>query len=120
MVSKYLYTPILNLRGVRLTDMKVVIIAAGMGTRLLHLTKDTPKCMVKVRGKPILEHQLDVFHSFGITDICIIKGYLKEQINYPHTRSYYNDDYKNNDLNIKKRIKFSQEKKKKLLFIHMK
>ncbi len=78
--------------------MKVVVIAAGMGTRLLHLTKDTPKCMVKVGGKPIIEHQLNIFHSLGIHDISIVKGYLKEQINYPNTKSYYNDNYQHNNI----------------------
>ena len=75
--------------------MKAIILAAGMGNRLLHLTSNTPKCMLKVYGKTIIEHQFDVFMALGINDISIEKGFLKEQINYPETKSCYNDDYKN-------------------------
>src|SRR3989344_4702865 len=78
--------------------MKAIIIAAGMGNRLFHLTQDTPKCLLKINGKPIIEHQLDIFKSLGITDITIVKGFLKDQINYPGTKSYINSDYKNNNI----------------------
>ncbi len=78
--------------------MKAIILAAGMGNRLLHLTTNTPKCKLKVYGKPIIEHQLDVFKDLGINDISIVKGFMKEQINYPETKSYYNDDYKNSNI----------------------
>ncbi|MDP3733899.1 MAG: phosphoenolpyruvate mutase [Nanoarchaeota archaeon] len=78
--------------------MKVILIAAGMGTRLLHLTKDMPKCKVHVRGKPIIEHALDIFKELGMTDISIVKGFMKEQINYPGTKAYYNDDYHRNNI----------------------
>lgn len=76
--------------------MKAVILAAGDGDRLLHLTVDAPKCKVRVYGKPIIEHQLEVFGSHGIADISIVKGYLREQINYPGTKSYINADYAHN------------------------
>ncbi len=78
--------------------MKAIIIAAGMGNRLLHMTIDKPKCKLKVYGKPIIEHQLDIFKDLGIKDITIVKGFLAEQINYPETKSYYNDDYKINNI----------------------
>ena len=61
--------------------MRAIIIAAGMGIRLNPLTNDKPKCMLEIKGKTILQHQLDVFHANGITDISVIKGYKKEVIN---------------------------------------
>ncbi len=78
--------------------MKAIIIAAGMGTRLLHLTKDMPKCKLKVHGKPLIEHTLDIFKELGITDISVVKGFLKEQISYPDVKSYYNDQYQDNNI----------------------
>lgn len=78
--------------------MKAIIIAAGMGNRLLHLTQDTPKCLLKINNKPIIEHQLEIFKSLGISDISIVKGFLKDQINYPGTKSFTNDDYQNNNI----------------------
>lgn len=57
--------------------MKVIILAAGQGTRLRPLTDDRPKCLVDVNGRSILERQLDTMHACGIqdTDITIIAGY---------------------------------------------
>ena len=78
--------------------MKAIIIAAGMGTRLNPLTNDRPKCMLKLNGKTILQHQLDVFHANGITDISLIKGYKKEAIDYAGLKYYINDNYKNNNI----------------------
>lgn len=60
--------------------MKVIILAAGQGTRLRPLTDDRPKCMVEVNGKSIIERQLDVMYACGIAqkDIIIITGYRGE------------------------------------------
>ncbi|MBD5523497.1 MAG: phosphocholine cytidylyltransferase family protein [Lachnospiraceae bacterium] len=57
--------------------MKVIILAAGQGTRLRPLTDDRPKCMVEVNGKSIIERQLDTMRACGILDedITIICGY---------------------------------------------
>lgn len=57
--------------------MKVVILAAGQGTRLRPLTDDRPKCMVAVNGRSILDRQLDTMHTCGIkdSDITIVAGY---------------------------------------------
>jgi len=77
--------------------MKAIIIAAGMGIRLNPLTNDKPKCMLELKGKTILQHQLDAFRASGITDISVVKGYKKEVINYPGLKYYINDNYKNNN-----------------------
>ena len=58
--------------------MKLVIIAGGKGTRLG--MKDIPKPMVKVCGKPIIEHQIELAKRYGITDIYILSGYLSNVI----------------------------------------
>lgn len=60
--------------------MKVIILAAGQGTRLRPLTDDRPKCMVEVSGRSIIERQLDTIHACGISDedIMIICGYCSE------------------------------------------
>ncbi len=68
--------------------MKVIILAAGQGTRLRPLTDDRPKCMVEVNGRSIIERQLDTMHACGISDedITIICGYCSETL-----RNRFND-----------------------------
>jgi len=56
--------------------MKAVIMAGGKGTRLASITKDIPKPMVELCGKPILEHQINNLRECGITEIFIVVGYL--------------------------------------------
>lgn len=60
--------------------MKVIILAAGQGTRLRPLTDDRPKCMVEVNGRSIIERQLDTMRACGIRDedIIIICGYCSD------------------------------------------
>jgi L-glutamine-phosphate cytidylyltransferase len=62
--------------------MKAIILAAGMGTRLRPLTNDTPKALVRVNGKPMVERQIEFLLDKGITDIYIVTGYLGEKFDY--------------------------------------
>lgn len=60
--------------------MKVIILAAGQGTRLRPMTDNCPKCMVKVNGTSIIERQLATMYSCGIKqeNITVIAGYKNE------------------------------------------
>jgi choline kinase len=60
--------------------MKVIILAAGQGTRLRPLTDDKPKCLVTVNGRSIIERQLDTMHQCGIkdADMTIVTGYCSD------------------------------------------
>lgn len=60
--------------------MKAVILAAGKGTRMRELTQGLPKPMLKVQGKPILEHILEGILTTGIREFCIITGYRAEVV----------------------------------------
>lgn len=60
--------------------MKVVILAAGKGTRMLPLTENKPKVLVEVKGKPFLFYVLENLKQAGFTKIGIVVGYKKEQI----------------------------------------
>ena len=48
--------------------MKIIILAAGQGTRLRPLTDNQPKCMVEVKGKSLIERQLLTMYSCGIEE----------------------------------------------------
>ncbi|EHE51606.1 licC protein [Streptococcus pneumoniae 2081074] len=62
--------------------MKAIILAAGLGTRLRPMTENTPKALVQVNQKPLIEYQIEFLKEKGINDIIIIVGYLKEQFDY--------------------------------------
>ena len=60
--------------------MQAIIMAGGRGTRLMPLTKDTPKPMVPIIDKPILEYSIDKLRETGITDVIITLCYMGEKI----------------------------------------
>ena len=60
--------------------MKAIILAAGHGSRLLPLTLTTPKCLVEVGGRAILDHQLDAVADAGFDGAVIVGGYRIDQI----------------------------------------
>ena len=78
--------------------LKAIIIAAGMGTRMQHLTEDLPKCMLKFGSKTLLERQIEALTACGVTDISVVKGYKEEKINYPGLKYHINDNYENNNI----------------------
>lgn len=59
---------------------KAVILAAGRGTRMGAYTADTPKAMLPVRGKPMLEHVLDGLASIGVKRFLVVTGYKREMV----------------------------------------
>ena len=60
--------------------MKAVILAAGKGTRMKDLTRELPKPMLVVEGRPILQHIVEGLVSAGAKEICIITGWRAEVI----------------------------------------
>jgi dTDP-glucose pyrophosphorylase len=60
--------------------MKAVILAAGKGTRMKELTNELPKPMLRVQGKPILEHILEGLILANIREICLVTGWHAEVI----------------------------------------
>ncbi|MBM3838340.1 MAG: nucleotidyltransferase family protein [Verrucomicrobia bacterium] len=60
--------------------MKAVILAAGKGTRMRELTNELPKPMLKIQGRPILEHILEGLIASGIREFCVVTGFRAEAI----------------------------------------
>jgi mannose-1-phosphate guanylyltransferase len=59
---------------------KCILLAAGLGTRLKPLTNHTPKCLVKIQGKPLLDYWLNLLYKHGITNVLINTHHLSEQV----------------------------------------
>lgn len=84
-----------------LEDYKVkraIFFAAGFGSRLVPVTLNTPKPLIRVNGKIIIELLLDAVLEAGIEEIYIVRGYLKEQFDvllkkYPTVKFIDNDIY---------------------------
>jgi len=60
--------------------MQIAILAGGLGTRLGPLTRDRPKSLVDVQGRPFLAWQLDLLRRHGVTDVVLCVGHLAEAI----------------------------------------
>jgi histidinol-phosphate phosphatase family protein len=60
--------------------MKAVIIAGGRGTRMGKLSQTTPKALIKIAGKPLLQYQLELLKSQGFKQILILTNHLAEKI----------------------------------------
>ena len=72
--------------------MYAVILAGGRGTRMGDLTKDTPKPLVQILGKPIVEYTLDSLPK-EITDVIMVVGYLGQTI-----QEYFGDSHQGRNL----------------------
>lgn len=75
-----------------------VIMAAGLGSRLRPVTYHTPKPLIEINGKMIIETIIDALYSQGIEDIYIIRGYLSGQFDillekYPYLHMLNNLTY---------------------------
>jgi UDP-N-acetylglucosamine diphosphorylase/glucosamine-1-phosphate N-acetyltransferase len=69
--------------------MKAVLLAAGEGVRLQPITATRPKHLIKVGGKPILEHCLDALKTCGVTETIVVTHYMGDAI-----RQYFGDGEK--------------------------
>jgi len=68
--------------------MKVILPVAGKGTRLLPLTKEIPKPLVRVAGRPVLDYVVDKLSSLHVEELIFITGHLKEAIEHYVKTSY--------------------------------
>lgn len=77
---------------------RAVFVAAGFGSRLVPITLNTPKPLIRVQGKRIIDTLLDAVVKAGIEEIIIIRGYLSEQFDqllykYPNIKFIENPAY---------------------------
>jgi choline kinase len=78
--------------------MKVLMLAAGVGTRISRYLGDKPKSCVDVGGKPLIRRTMELFYRNNITDISIVVGYqekyIHEALNGFDYKTYKNPFYK--------------------------
>lgn len=71
--------------------MKVIILAAGRGSRLGERTKDRPKCMCTLRGKTLLDRCLETLKQAGLQEIGIVTGYRSDMFT-AHDVTYFHNE----------------------------
>ena len=71
--------------------MRALLLAAGLGTRLRPLTDRTPKCLVPIHGRPLLDYWLELLIGAGIEHILINTHWLPERVNEFIAASPYSD-----------------------------
>ena len=77
---------------------RAVFIAAGFGSRMVPITLNTPKPLVRVNGRRIIDSLLDAVYAAGIEEVYIVRGYLGEQFDqllykYPNIKFIANPIY---------------------------
>lgn len=70
-----------------------VILAASRGSEFGEMTEDKPKCMLEVRGQPLLRRLVDIFRAGGVRDVTVVRGHRKEAVNLPDIKTVDNDLY---------------------------
>ncbi|MEQ8858160.1 MAG: phosphocholine cytidylyltransferase family protein [Pseudomonadales bacterium] len=84
--------------------MKVIILSAGQGSRLLPLTKTTPKCALPIAGRTMLEWQLNQVAQCAVDEVLVVTGFGADQVDAiaaaanaraggPRVRTLYNPFY---------------------------
>ena len=61
--------------------MKAIILSAGQGSRLGHLTDDRPKCLIEFNGRTLLDRQLDVLEANHVPEAVVVSGFHDELVN---------------------------------------
>ena len=73
---------------------RAIVLAAGFEPQLMPLIEDRPKTMLEVKGKSILERQIETLAGFGMQDVVVVRGYQKEQVALNGVRYVDNDRYR--------------------------
>ncbi len=74
--------------------MKVLIMAAGVGSRISRHLQGQPKCCVDIGGKPLITRTFETLYKRGLSDIAIVTGYSKEFV-YEALKGYKYKSYVN-------------------------
>ena len=75
------------------TRRSAVVLAASRGGELGEITRDKPKCMVDVRGRPLLQRLVSTFNESGVREVTVVRGWRKEAVAASGARFVDNDRF---------------------------
>ena len=64
----------------KVSKVRVLVLAYAQGKEMGQLVSDKPKCMIKLKGKPILQHIIDAFQKIGLRRVSVVRGFCKEAV----------------------------------------
>ncbi len=73
--------------------LHAVVLAASRGAALGVLTEDRPKCMIDIRGQPLLHRLVSTLKGSGVTEVTVVRGYRKDAIDLASIKTIDNDAY---------------------------
>ena len=74
-------------------ETKAVVLAATRGSALESLTEDKPKCMLDLRGEPLLRRLVRNFNDTGLRDVTVVCGYKQEAVDLTSIKKVVNEDF---------------------------
>ncbi len=75
-----------------------LILAAGRGSRMNNVTDTKPKCFIEVKGKRLLDWQVEAMKHAGITDIAVVTGYKSELFSNEEIEKIHNPNWETTDM----------------------
>jgi len=104
--------------------MKAFLLAAGKGTRLQPLTFHTPKCLIPISGRPLIEYWFDLFERYAIDDILIntshladtVEQYIKESSRGLRIRTVFEETLLGSGGTIKRNFDFIKDEETFFIF----
>lgn len=78
--------------------MYFILIGAGQGTRLGPLTVHLPKCLIPVKGRPIMTWQFEAARRIGVNDLAVVCGYKSEKVRPKEVRIFENTDFSSTNM----------------------
>ena len=74
-------------------DTRAIVLAATQGAEFGALTESVPKCMLDVRGQPLLRRLVSTFNDCGVRKVTVVRGFAKEAIDLGAIDTVDNDDF---------------------------
>ena len=73
--------------------MRAIILAAGRGSRMETATSDKPKCLLEIKGKSLIQYQIEALEAAGVNKIALVTGYLAERLEPLSLTKFHNDKW---------------------------
>ena len=74
-------------------ETRAIVLAASRGSEFGALTEGVPKCMLDIRGQPLLRRLVSTFNDCGVRDVTVVRGFAKEVIDLPSIHTVDNEDF---------------------------